>query len=127
MPAERPRSSEGAQKDPMQRAVDRVEELASSPDYNKSTLQRALNRVRSTGLKIGTSPGELYANLANLSGKIAESAGEHGQEADQQEFLSKKQEFEHASEQLGKPKKGKKNKKSSGSSKPGRKSGVAAG
>ncbi len=125
---ERRASSEGSQQqDPMQKALTRFERQAASPTYKGDALKRALEGVRKAGTKAGSSPGELYASLASLSDRAAEVAGEHGQETDQQEFLGKKQEFEQASEQLGKPAKGKKDKKSSGSSKPGRKSGVAAG
>lgn len=125
---ERRAGSEGPkQQDPMQKALTRFERQVASPTYKGDVLKRALEGVRKAGTKAGTSPGELYAKLADLSGRAADVAAEHGQESDQIAFTEQKSEFAQTSEQLAEPKGKKKSKKSSGSSKPGRKSGVAAG
>ena len=85
--------------DPLQRALTRFEQT-SSGNYNARALQRALDRVRSAGLRVGTSPGELYANLAALSSIAVDLAQKHGPEADQQAFMQQQLGFQQVSEQL---------------------------
>ncbi len=85
---------------PLQGAINRFEKLASSPKYDASALQRALNSVITTGTRLGTSPGELYANLAVLTEMAVDLAGKHGQEDEQQAFLEQQQAFQQTSELL---------------------------
>lgn len=95
------RRTEGAQpKDPMQKAVERVERQVSSPRYNKTALERALDNLAAVGLRVGRSPGELYVTLATYSGRLAETAEQHGQAEDATSFSQRQQEFQQAGEQF---------------------------
>ena len=99
--AERPvRTGEGEPKDPMQKAVDRLERQVSSPKYNRTALQRALDSLAAVGLRVGRSPGELYVTLATYSGKLAETAQAHNQPEDAASFTVQQQTFQQAGEQF---------------------------
>lgn len=99
--AERLGSGEEKQMNPLQRAVNRFEKRVTSGQYDASSIQRALDEVRNTGAKLGaTSPGELYATLAALSGMAVDLAGQHGNEAEQKAFAEQQEAFSQTSEQL---------------------------
>ncbi len=101
MPIEnRPGNPDNAPKDPMQKALERAEELVGSPQYNKDALQRALTRVRQTGARINVSPGELYTTLANLKGRLGESAAQHDKPDDAAEFTKQQDLLNKTSEQF---------------------------
>lgn len=93
--------SEGAgQVDPLKRAVERFERQASSKRFDAAALQRSLDRVRTIGTRLGKSPGELYAELAALSGVAVDLAGKQGSEDAQQSFAEQQQVYQQTSEQL---------------------------
>ncbi len=125
-----PASEDPQQQDPIQRAVARFEKQVSSSTYSGDALKRALDSVRRAGTRAHTSPGELYASLANLSAKAAETAQQHGVAEDATAFTEQQQTFQQTSEQLTpqeQPRGRKKASKSTSPSNPRRTTGRAAG
>ncbi len=121
-------NSEGAPNtkgDPLEQALGNFEKQAASEKYSTPGLKRAIDRVRRAGLRLDSSPGELYANLANLTGRAAEVAKQHGQSEDETAFSLQQSAFQQVSEQLGTSPEGAS--QISPSTNPRRKTGRAAG
>lgn len=100
---ERPTPGEGQpQLSPQQRAEQLFERRVTAPNYSGDAIQKALDRVRASGLrnKLGNSPAEVYAKLAQMSAQAKERATEQGASEDVQRFAEQESQFNQVGEML---------------------------
>lgn len=82
--------------DSLKVALEKFDKQASSA-YDPEALKQALEDVRKAGSR-HKRPGELYADLANLSAIAVDLAEEHGQEEDRLSFAELQGDFQRTSD-----------------------------